>query len=224
MPLRMAVSQTATRRSGSSKRPCAPTTSSKSGAAAAAGNTPRRTLRSRSDAASGRSPRDRYPLKRERVPSMVTASDASRRAISVRDTPAFAGNGMAKTENRIAQARKERKGRPAAMGERVVSRFESDFIPDLGPRSLDGARRQLEDPPGVPEDPGYSVPAEPFVPSHHLPVRTEKERVELKTHPERVDAAARVDPEPLPGRETVRPEKPLQPGEEAYPPPGRRRR
>src|SRR5512143_783386 len=204
MPLRMAVSQTATRRSGSSKCPCALTTSSKSGAAASAGNTPRRTLRSRSDAASGRSPRDMYPLKRERVPSMVIASDASMRAISARESPASDGKGTAMTERKSAEKRKKRAGRPPVMEVSGFSRFELDFIPDLGPRSLDGARRQLEDPPGVPVDPGNAVPAEPFVPSHHLPVRTEKERVEFEPHPERVDAVARPDPEPLPGSEAFR--------------------
>ena len=118
------------------------------------------------------------------------------------------------TEMKIAEARKSRKGRPQVMEVRGFSRFESDFIPDLGPRSLDGARRQLEDPPGVPEDPGKAVPVEPFVPSHHLPIRTEKERVEFETHPEGMDAVTRPDPEPIPKRKIVRSKKSSQPGEE----------
>jgi hypothetical protein len=55
---------------------------------------------------------------------------------------------------------------------------------------------------------------EMFVQSHHPPVRAEKERVKIETHPEGVDAGARGDPEPLSGRQTIRSKKPSQPCEE----------
>lgn len=91
---------------------------------------------------------------------------------------------------------------------------EFDFIAHLGPRALDRAGRQFEDPPGVPENPGKAIPAETAAHPHHPPPRVEKQRVEFEPHPERMDAGARADPQPFSLVEASVAEKPPSPEED----------
>jgi hypothetical protein len=98
------------------------------------------------------------------------------------------------------------------MGEKVCSSLEFNFIPDLGPRCLDRAFRQFEDPSGGPENPGYAIFPKTVVQSDHLHAGIEKQHIELISHPERMDPVARADPQPFAGFQPVGSEKSHQSG------------